>query len=49
MIEYIIPLIACMKPMWFYVLNHLIALFFIATVPVILREIIGLRGKKINV
>lgn len=49
MIEYIIPLVACMKPIWSYILTEFIALCFIATVPVILREIIGLRGKKIDV
>ena len=49
MMNYIIPLVACMKPIWSYVFNHLFALFFIATVPVIVREIIGLRGKKLDV
>lgn len=46
MINYIIPLVACMSPMWTYILNNYIALCFIATVPIILRAIIGLGGKR---
>lgn len=46
MIDYIIPLIACMRPMWNYVMTHYISLCFIATVPCILRAIIGLGGKR---
>lgn len=49
MINSIIPLIAAMKPMWNYVLIHIFALMFIATVPCILRAIIGIGGRKRNV
>lgn len=40
MINYIIPLVATMAPMWSYVLTILIALAFVATVPCIVRKII---------
>lgn len=40
MIEYIIPLIACMSPMFDYVLTLIIALAFVATVPCIIRGIV---------
>lgn len=49
MINYIIPLLSCMTPMWSYVLIHIFALMFIATVPCILRAIIGIGGRKRNV
>lgn len=49
MINFIIPLLAAMSPMWNYVLVHVFALMFIATVPCILRAIIGIGGKKRNV
>ena len=49
MINYIIPLVAAMRPMWSYVLTHIIALAFVATVPCILRAMIGLGGKRKNV
>lgn len=49
MINNMIPLIAAMSPMWTYVLNYIIALAFVATVPCILRAIIGIGGKKRNV
>lgn len=40
MINYIIPLVACMSPMWSHVLTILIALAFVATVPCIIRQIV---------
>ena len=40
MISYVIPLIACMSPLWDYVLTLIIALAFVATVPCIVRGII---------
>lgn len=43
MINKIIPLVACMKPMWGYVLTIIIALAFVATVPCIIRKIVGVR------
>lgn len=49
MISFVIPLLATMKPLWSYVLPTLFGLFFVATVPCILRAIIGLRGKRLNV
>lgn len=49
MINFIIPLLSSMTPMWNYVLIHIFALMFIATVPRILRAIIGVGGKKFNV
>lgn len=42
MIDYIIPLVACMSPMWSYVLFILVALAFVATVPRIIREVVAL-------
>ena len=40
MINYIIPLIATMTPIWSYVLTIILALAFVATVPCIVRNII---------
>lgn len=40
MIDYVIVLIACMSPMWDYVLTLYIALLVVATVPVIIREVV---------
>lgn len=40
MIENFVALIATFAPMWSYVLNHLMMLMFVATVPAILRRII---------
>lgn len=40
MIDKIIPLIACMSPMWEYVLYLILSLAFVATVPCIIRGIV---------
>ncbi len=40
MIVNLIPLIASFSPFWEYVLNHIIALAFIATVPCIIRKVV---------
>lgn len=47
MINYFIPLLATMSPMWDYALTSLMCLMFVATVPCILRYII--KGGKKNV
>ena len=39
MIDYIIMLLSLVSPMWAYALNHLMMLLFVATVPVLIREI----------
>lgn len=40
MLNYIIPLISKMSPMWGYVLDFVVALCFVATVPCILRRVV---------
>jgi len=40
MINYIIPLISKVLPIFGYVLNYVFALAFLATVPVIIRDIV---------
>lgn len=47
MMNYIIPLLATMSPLWDYVLTTLMCMMFVATVPCILRYII--KGGKKNV
>lgn len=44
MINYIIPLVSSFSPMWSYVLNLMISLFFVATVPCIVRGLIYVRS-----
>lgn len=39
MLSYVIPLIACMSPLWGYILNYVFVLGFIASVPCIIREV----------
>lgn len=36
----IVPLIGTMSPMWSYVLNYVLCLCFIATVPCIIRKVV---------
>ena len=40
MIDYVIPLVACMKPMWGYSLTVILALAFFVSVPCIIRRFI---------
>lgn len=40
MINNIIDLIASFAPMWEYVLFHVLALMFVATVPCIIRKVV---------
>lgn len=42
MINYIVPLVATMRPMWGYVLTLILALAFVATVPVIVRKVVSI-------
>lgn len=41
MITYIIPLLGSMSLMWSYVLFLIVALAFVATIPVIFRDFFG--------
>lgn len=40
MINSIIGLVASFSPMWEYVLFHIMALMFVATVPCIIRKVV---------
>lgn len=40
MINNIISLLASFSPMWSYVLNHVLALMFVATVPCVIRKVV---------
>lgn len=40
MINSIIGLVAAFSPMWEYVLNYVLALMFVATVPCIVRKVV---------
>lgn len=39
MLSNLIGLVHCMAPMWSYVLNYIFALAFVATVPVLIRDL----------
>lgn len=41
MLTYFIPLVSSMSPLWDYCLNYVICVAFIATVPIILRKLVG--------
>lgn len=43
MINYVVPLVATMSPMWGYVLTHILALVFLCTVPCIIRKVVLIR------
>ena len=40
MINNIISLLASFAPMWNYVLNYILALMFVATVPCVIRKVV---------
>ena len=40
MINNIIELVATFSPMWNYVLFHVLALMFVATVPCVIRKVV---------
>lgn len=41
MIVHIVELVASFAPMWVYALTHFMCLAFVATVPVIVRKLVG--------
>lgn len=40
MINNVISLIAAFSPMWDYVLNYILMLMFVATVPCVIRKVV---------
>lgn len=40
MLYLIVPLIATMEPMWSFILDYVICLGFIATVPCLIRKVV---------
>lgn len=40
MLFMIVPLIATMSPMWGFILNYIVCLCFVATVPCIIRKVV---------